>query len=118
MLPQIQIKRINHVTVTTRRLEESLAFYKDVLGCKQIARPNFSFGGAWLYAGEIQIHLVIEDEVAPHPGGVINTRDRHVAFEVEDVDAMEGVLRARGVKYQRKLIADRGIHQLFFHDPD
>jgi catechol 2,3-dioxygenase-like lactoylglutathione lyase family enzyme len=31
---------------------------------------------------------------------------------------METKLQAHGITYKRSLIADRGIHQIFFHDPD
>lgn len=117
MLPQLQIQRINHVALPTRRLDESTQFYIGVLGAKLISRPNFSFPGAWLYVGGIQIHL-IEDEVAPFPTGVINSRDRHISFAVDNVDAMEEVLKQRGIPYRRNLIADRQIHQLYIQDPD
>ncbi len=117
MKPQLKIEQINHVALPTRRLEESRQFYIDVLGAKPISRPNFSFPGAWLYIGGIQLHL-IEDEVAPHPTGVINTRDRHISFAVADVDAMEEVLKQREIPYRRSLIEDRQIHQLYIQDPD
>ena len=113
----LTIESCNHVSVQTKRLEDSLRFYVDVLGAKPISRPAFSFRGAWLYIGGIQIHL-IEDEAAGDPGGEIYTRAAHVAFATPDVDEAERRLIQMGVPYKRKLIADRGVHQLFVHDPD
>ena len=117
MQPQLQIEQFNHVALPTRRLDESRQFYIDVLGAKLISRPNFSFRGAWLYIGGIQIHL-IEDEVAPHPTGVINSRDRHIAFPVADIEATEEFLKQRGIPYKRGSIADRNIPQIYIQDPD
>lgn len=108
---------LNHVGRTTKNLEASRRFYVDVLGCKEISRPGFSFNGAWLYLAGMQFHL-IEDLSTPDAPAGINIRENHVAFSVEDVDAMEVRLRELGVVYKRNLIPDRGIHQIFFRDPD
>lgn len=113
----IPILHLNHVGRTTKNLEASRRFYVDVLGCKEISRPKFSFNGSWLYLAGMQFHL-IEDLTTPDPAPGINPRENHVAFAVEDVDAMEVRLRAFGIAYKRNLIPDRQIHQLFFRDPD
>jgi len=112
----LDIASLNHVAVQTRRLEESLHFYVEVLGAKPITRPNFSFGGAWLYLAGIQIHLI--EEGNPNGPAEIDTRANHFSFAVPDVDAAEERLKQFGVNYKRKLIEDRGIHQIFFQDPD
>jgi glyoxylase I family protein len=111
------IEQLNHVARTTKDLEASRRFYIEVLGCKEISRPNFSFRGAWLYVGGMQFHLIEDLNMAPGPVG-INTREGHVAFAVEDVDAAEERLRELGIVYKRQVIVDRGIHQIFFRDPD
>ncbi|HEY3740897.1 MAG TPA: VOC family protein, partial [Bryobacteraceae bacterium] len=112
----LEIESLNHVAVQTKQLDESLRFYVDVLGAKEITRPNFSFGGAWLYLAGIQIHLIEEG----NPAGRfdIDTRGNHFSFAVPDVDAAEHRLQQFGITYKRKLIEDRGIHQIFFQDPD
>ena len=112
----LAIEALNHVAVQTQRLAESIEFYVDVLGAKVISRPNFTFGGAWLYLCGIQIHLI--EEGAPEGRGELDTRGNHFAFAVADVDAAEAGLRAFGIAYKRKLIEDRGVHQIFFQDPD
>ena len=113
----LTIESCNHIALRTKRLDESLRFYVEVLGAKPISRPGFSFRGAWLFVGGIQIHL-IEDPAAGDPADEIDTRANHVAFAVPDVDEAERRLRELGVAYKRNLIPDRGVHQLFFHDPD
>lgn len=114
----IAIKDLNHVTRVTHRFDESMKFYTEVLGFRAISRPNFPFDGAWLYAAGMQIHLIYDHAPAPASPGEINTRKGHIAFSVDDVDAMEQRLREHGVPYRRNIIPDRQIHQLFFHDPD
>jgi catechol 2,3-dioxygenase-like lactoylglutathione lyase family enzyme len=114
----LSIESCNHVTVQTKQLARSIQFYQDVLGAQQISRPAFSFAGAWLYVAGIQIHLIEVEALSGTPGPEIDTLSRHVAFAVPDVDEAERRLQQLGVVYKRKLIADRGIHQLFFRDPD
>lgn len=120
MTPPLPIRAINHVARLTKNLEASRAFYRDVLGFREIRRPNFSFPGAWLYNYGLQIHLIvnpdIEDAVGP-----IQTRDSHVAFEVEDaadLREVERLLEAHGVPYRSNIQADTGCKQIFFRDPD
>ena len=113
----LSIEMLNHVARPTKRLEAARRFWIDVMGAREISRPGFSFNGSWLFLAGIQIHL-IEDAAAPDPPGEINTRERHMAFAVPDVDAMERVLGEHGVAYKRNLILDRGVHQIFFRDPD
>lgn len=112
----LPLSSLNHVSRQTKRLAESRRFYCEVLGFREISRPNFSFRGAWLYGAGIQIHL-IENEGAPDPGP-INSRGNHIAFAVPDIDAMEQHLQQLGVPYRRQEIPDRKIPQIFFLDPD
>jgi catechol 2,3-dioxygenase-like lactoylglutathione lyase family enzyme len=108
--------KLHHVSRQTQRLEETRKFYVDVLGFREISRPAFNFGGAWLYGAGIQIHL-IEEAFSPQSTD-INTRENHVAFQVEDIAASEEVLKAHGVEYRHNVVPERGVNQLFFKDPD
>ena len=112
----LAVESLNHVALQTKRIAESIQFYVDVLGAKVISRPAFTFGGAWLYIAGIQIHLI--ELGSPEGRGEIDTRGNHISFAVPDVDAAEERLRELGVRYERKLIEDRGVHQIFFQDPD
>lgn len=112
----LTVSSLNHVSLQTKRLDQSRRFYVDVLGARDLSRPNFNFGGAWLYLAGIQIHLIAEGD--PGNPGVINTRENHVAFAIDDVDEAEQQLKQLRIPYKRNFIPDRGVHQLFFHDPD
>lgn len=113
----LELLQLNHIARTTKHLEASRRFYIDVLGCRELSRPSFSFNGAWLYVAGIQFHL-IEDLNTPDSPATVDTRENHISFAVADLDAMEMKLRQHGVPYRRSTIQDRQIHQIFFRDPD
>jgi len=50
-----------------------------------------------MYAAGIQLHLIEEPFDTPAPE--INTKENHIAFKVEDLDAAEAVLREYGLVY-------------------
>lgn len=113
----LPIQSVNHIARLTRRLEESKAFYRDVLGFRELERPNFNFPGAWLYNYGLQIHLIVDDK-APDPDGEISTRDAHVALHVDDLAVAEALLNEHGIPYRTNFVPDRNVTQIFFRDPD
>jgi catechol 2,3-dioxygenase-like lactoylglutathione lyase family enzyme len=115
----LPVTAVNHVAVTTRQVERSAAFYRDVLGFRPVARPNFDFNGAWLFNYGLMIHI-IENQQVPALGtdGEIRTRDNHLALHSDDLARTEQLLREHGVAYRKTEIKDRGIKQIFFCDPD
>jgi glyoxylase I family protein len=115
--PPLPIKSVNHVGRVTKRVEESRKFYRDVLGFREVARPNFDFPGAWLYNYGIMIHLIYS-EAAGDPVGEIQTRYDHLALHCDDLKVVERLLQEHGVTYRTNVVADRGIQQIFFRDPD
>jgi catechol 2,3-dioxygenase-like lactoylglutathione lyase family enzyme len=112
----IEPVKLHHVSRQTLKLEETRKFYVDVLGFREISRPPFNFGGAWLYGAGIQIHL-IEEPFTPQSMN-LNTRENHIAFAVADMEASEAALKAHGVEYRHNVVPERGTNQLFFKDPD
>ena len=108
--------KLHHVSRQTQKLDETRQFYVDVLGFRELSRPGFAFRGAWLFGAGIQLHL-IEEPYSPQEMA-INTRENHIAFAVEDMDAAEEVLKSRGVVYRHNVVPERGTNQLFFKDPD
>jgi len=113
----LSIRSLSHLGITTRRLEESKAFYRDVLGFREVERPNFNFRGAWLFNQGLMLHLIDSDS-AGERGGEILTRGDHVALQVEDLAAAQRLLDEHGIPYRQNEIADTGVRQLFFQDPD
>jgi catechol 2,3-dioxygenase-like lactoylglutathione lyase family enzyme len=117
MPESLPIESLNHVALTTRQLAQSRTFYRRVLGFREVERPNFSFAGAWLFNHGLMIHLIEKPE-APLSGGEIQTRENHVAFQTGDLGRVEQLLNEHGVTYRTSSIADTGIRQIFFQDPD
>ena len=48
---------LHHVAIKSKNLEETVKFYRDVLGMEQVERPEFPFPGAWLQMGETMFHI-------------------------------------------------------------
>jgi glyoxylase I family protein len=114
MLP---IRSLHHIAVTTRDAEASATFYCEALGFRRLPRPPFNFRGAWLYGYGFQIHVIEHPSLAPDAAAPIDSRDRHLAFSVESLDAVRDALIARGIEHIERVNAG-GVRQIFLHDPD
>lgn len=112
----LPLESINHIARETRDVERCTAFYRDVLGFRQIRRPNFHFGGAWLYGYGVQIHVI--EGTPPGRGVAVSPRADHVAFHTEDIAGVEALLREHKINYLRNVQGPTGMIQIFFHDPD
>jgi glyoxylase I family protein len=100
---------LHHVSINVSDVPAALDFYTRVLGLAQRTdRPDFGFGGAWLDAGDQQVHL-IEADVPPSLG-------QHFALAVTDLDAAVAELRARGLVITEPVTVGRG-RQAFVDDP-
>ena len=117
MTKPLPIQAVNHLAVVTRRLEASLRFYRDVLGFREVSRPNFKFPGAWLYNYGLMIHI-IGREKSGAPAEEIQTREAHIALHCDHLDEVEQLLREHGVPFRKNEVPERNIKQLFFQDPD
>ena len=113
----LPIRSVHHIARSTQRLDAMRAFYCDVLGFREIRRPNFNFQGAWLYNYGVQIHLIVNSDAARQPGE-ISTRADHVVLFVDDVGEAARRLDEHGISYKTNTVPQTGVTQLFFHDPD
>jgi catechol 2,3-dioxygenase-like lactoylglutathione lyase family enzyme len=63
------IRALHHVQLAMPRgrEDEARAFYRDVLGMTEQAKPEnlARRGGVWFSAGEAQVHLGVEDDFRP-----------------------------------------------------
>lgn len=110
------IQTLDHINIRTANLAPMIAWYRDILGLTVGPRPNFSFGGAWLYAGEVAIvHLV---EVARQPGMAPELQLEHFALTATDKDGFLAGLEANGIPSRINVLSDFGITQVNIHDPD
>ena len=74
--------------------DEVRRFYCDMLGLKEVPKPESlrGRGGLWLTVGDQSIHFGTEDATDR------SYSKRHVAFEVEDLEAARRELEQGGVK--------------------
>jgi len=100
---------LHHVSINVDDVPAARDFYTRVLGLTERAdRPDFSFDGAWLDAGDQQVHL-IEADVPPSMG-------QHFALAVTDLDAAVAELRGLGVDVTDPVPVGLG-RQAFVADP-
>ncbi len=110
------IRGIDHVNIGAHRLEETRAFYRDALGLTEGWRPDFPFGGAWLYAGDGAVVHLVDLDAARRPS--IEAALDHFAFRIDDWAAAIARLDAAGVKYRATVVPDTPIRQVFLRDPN
>jgi catechol 2,3-dioxygenase-like lactoylglutathione lyase family enzyme len=98
-LPDTRISaRITHVGVTVASLSKSLAFYRDVLGCRETWRGSgsgkqLSWVNLTVPDGEDYIELMLHSGSSPPAGrlGIMH----HLCLEVADVGKARALLAAR-----------------------
>ena len=119
----MKINRLDHFNIVANAadIERVIRFYTDLLGFKIGPRPDFPFGGAWLYKDEFPlVHLSEGDNHdIPQPGLYDTTTGcvHHIAFDCEGIDDFKTLLEKNDVEYASVSIESWNIKQLFFHDP-
>ncbi len=90
------ILALHHAQLTVPKGEEAAAraFYCGELGLQEIPKPAVLLvrGGFWLQLGAVQIHVGTED-------GVDRRKTKaHLAFEVDDLEAIRAKVTALGLE--------------------
>lgn len=102
---------VHHVSLNVTDAAESIRFYVDVLGLGlREDRPAFAFDGAWLQAGEQQIHVLEVADFVPPIG-------QHFALRVADIDAARSHLLRNDVAVSEPTEQPGICRQCFFRDP-
>lgn len=123
----MEISRLDHFTLRTRRLEETVDFFVRVLGLKVGPRPAFPFPGAWLYLKDRPVvHLAAPEDgdnglVAYlgetrrlEPTGLLD----HVAFRCTGYAAVRERLADFGLAARERVVPELGERQLFVEEPN
>ena len=107
------ILALDHVQLAmpVGREDEARAFYGDLLGFAEQAKPaNLAArGGCWFTCGPIKLYLGIEQDFRP-------ARKAHPAFLVDDLAILRKTLETAG----RHVVEDElleGYHRFYVHDP-
>jgi catechol 2,3-dioxygenase-like lactoylglutathione lyase family enzyme len=109
---------LDHFNIRTRKLDDTVRFYEDILGLEKGARPNFAFPGAWMYSeGKAVVHLVdiskTEEPQKPDSGVV-----HHVAFASRGFADMQQRLESKRFKYESRQVPGGDLWQIFVDDPN
>ena len=100
---------VHHVSINVDDLDAAIAFYTAALGLSpRRDRPDLQDEGAWLDAGDQQVHLIV--------GDVPSQEGQHFAVLVGDIDAAIGELRGAGVEVSDAVPIGSG-RQAFLRDP-
>jgi predicted enzyme related to lactoylglutathione lyase len=105
---------VDFVSVPTRDLERSVAFYGDTLGLRRTTyAPERNFA-------EFDTHTVTLSIVDPERMGIgsFERNANHVALQVDDVAAARATLEERGVEFMGDIFDTGVCHMAFFADPD
>ncbi len=101
---------VHHVSLNVSDLDETVAFYTDVLGLPLLERPELRVDGRWLGLPDgRELHLLASDVPAD--------QGQHFAFEVDDVDAAIAHLDAAGHRTSKPGVIDGVCRQTFCVDP-
>ncbi|NNM85026.1 MAG: bleomycin resistance protein [Phycisphaerales bacterium] len=89
--PGIAAIGIEHVNIYTGDVERSRQFYGQILGLKEVPRPDwFDFPGAWFCVGGQHLHLTYANPLPPRT-------QEHFCIQVADLASAQAHLEARGM---------------------
>lgn len=128
----MSLSTLDHCSIRTIRLPETRAFFVDILGMKDGARPDFDFPGHWLYVGDKPVvHLIGIDEESPegleeYLGGTVDPTALktgsgafdHIAFRAKDPAILLNRLNENGYQYRERMVPDLELFQIFVEDPN
>lgn len=119
---------LHHAALYVSDLDRTRAFYTQVLGMQEIARPaDFTFPGAYFKRGSAELHCMVETE----PNRTAQLRPAwseeelrtgyvvHFALKVSSLDVLREVFERQGIEPVGgpRIRAD-GVEQIYIADPD
>lgn len=111
---KLKIERMLHAAVLVSDLDRARKFYEGFLGLKPKPRPTMRSAGAWYDLGDCELHLMATEAVLP-PAEKRPQSDFHIAFMIDDYDAVKCAIEEAGLPYRE---SRSGLKQLFIRDPD
>lgn len=123
------LSHLEHILVQTTDMEATRRWYVEVLGMRAGYTPDFKFPVCWLYIGERDVIHVTEGGAgtsanrktylgqhseAENGTGVID----HIAFRAAGLGETLERLRRHKIDFKERQVADQGLYQVFFFDPN
>jgi glyoxylase I family protein len=91
-------KAFHHAAVRVTDVPRAREFYINVLGFKELPRPDVPTPGAWLGLGDVQVHLV-NGPVSNGADPSMATRP-HIAIVMDDFQSVSAELDRHGIKHK------------------
>lgn len=117
----MQVSGLHHLNVRTtpEKLEATRDFYEYYMDLKVGPRPNFPFGGYWMYAGDHPlVHISNRDPKGRDPKPDSDYGFGHIAFNCKGIGRLKKKLASKGVRYEERPTPDNTLIQIFFDDPN
>ncbi len=108
--------KLDHINIVTEDLDETVAFFTDVLGLSVGPRPNFSSQGAWMYGAasdDVAIVHIVVGQPNTGDGGALD----HIAFRGTDTAKLKEKLDDAGIVFETRVVPGTGDTQVFFVAP-
>jgi catechol 2,3-dioxygenase-like lactoylglutathione lyase family enzyme len=109
-------KAFHHAAIRVTDVERARNFYINVLGFKQIPRPDVPSPGAWLSLGDTQVHL-IHGPVAQYDSEPAMATRPHLAIVIDNFDQAGAELEKHGIKH-RVIRGSVAGSVVLINDPD
>ena len=121
------ILHIDHFTLRTAKVEETVAFFRDAIGMEEGWRPAFPFPGKWMYVGDrplvhvanlatddSELMAYLGDRTTGAGGGSLD----HISLRCQDLAEHQRRLAAFGLSFQERVVPELSEHQIFVDDPN
>ena len=114
------VRGLHHAAVCVTDIARSKRFYAEVLGLREVPRPDFDFEGAWYELPDgRQLHLIVHDTPRSLRGTTsIDPKDGHLALRVASYEGTLADLRAQGVAHVAQWQNKTPWAQIYLTDPD
>lgn len=112
---------LNHIAISVKNVDESIAFYQKVFGLKEIENTASNSQTRWLLLAENkQLHII------PRPKLEVKTNKAvHFALSTSDLESFIQHLNDLNIEYSdwkntitKDYVRKDGIHQFYIQDPD
>ena len=114
-------KKIDHIAIAVKNLDEGISFYCNVLGFELVRRRAIRGAGTGMISAELShggIMFVLCQGTEPD-SQVSRLVDAygpgvaHIALAVDQIEEVEGSLAERGMNFDTTIIKGAGLSQLF-----
>lgn len=116
----IHIRHIDHVALTVKDLDRSIAWYRDILGLERRHEAVWGRVPAMMCAGETGVALFPATTQNPNPAR--ERRDstvmRHLAFQVDRQNFLRAQTELRGRDISFTFEDHQIAHSIYLNDPD